>query len=243
MMRQGHGILLATILLTVALSGCFHSAASENLAEGFVSSERFKKLIVEVDYAEGYRPRDSAISLLQQRINERLDKPGGVTFEQRAFAATRSTYSNDDLRALEQETRDHTTGGDTIVLRVLYVNGGHASDTNQGRVLGVQFARTAVAIFKNTVDTSGGLLGVNFNAADVERAVLIHEFGHAIGLVNNGLPMIVNREDADHPKHSTNRDSVMFWAIENTSGLPLLDRIANNFDQHDIQDIRAAGGK
>jgi hypothetical protein len=48
----------------------------------------------------------------------------------------------------------------------------------------------------------------------VEQVTLIHEIGHAIGLVNNGLPMVEAHQDADHGAHCNNPDCVMYWANE-----------------------------
>jgi hypothetical protein len=56
--------------------------------------------------------------------------------------------------------------------------------------------------------------------------------------------MVTPHEDGQHPKHSTNDQSVMYWAVENTLGIQgLLGTIPNQFDQNDIDDVRAAGGK
>lgn len=48
----------------------------------------------------------------------------------------------------------------------------------------------------------------------IEQATLIHEFGHAIGLVNNGVPLASQHQDTAHGAHCTNDRCVMFWQVE-----------------------------
>lgn len=222
------------------VAGCFGAPKSASI--DLVSAEKYRQLIVEIDYANDQKPRPGSVDLLEQRIGERLSKPDGTTVRETSFVADRSVYSNDDLRELESRQRQNSPGGNTMVLYVLFLNGHHAEDTSNEKVLGVQYGRASIAIFKETIDTSTGLFGL-FAASEVERSVLIHEFGHAMGLVNNGLKMVNNHEDPQHPAHSNNEDSVMYWAVETTLGLPGLDTIPNDFDANDIADIRAGGGR
>lgn len=231
------------LLLSTLVSGCLRGVLGDDTAHDLVSGEKYSKLVVEIDHASGFAPRSAATELLQTRINERLTKPGGVTFASlEPFTASDTEYTIDEIRAKERQLRDTYASHDTTVLYILYLNGHSASDDDDGKVLGVHYNPGAIAIFKNTIDTSGGTFGVGADA--VEKAVLVHEFGHAIGLVNNGIPMVTPHEDAGHRGHSTNEDSVMYWAVENTLGIQgLLGTIPNQFDENDIADVRAAGGK
>jgi hypothetical protein len=69
--------------------------------------------------------------------------------------------------------------------------------------------------------------------AAVERTIVLHESGHALGLVDNGLPMQRDRVDRHEECvcHSTNRDSVM--------ATPLIDDPTPSFGEDDLADIRA----
>jgi hypothetical protein len=71
--------------------------------------------------------------------------------------------------------------------------------------------------------------------------VVTHEFGHALGLVNNGALMVNAHEDGSHAGHSGNRNSVMYWAVESSNGLPLFGSNAppTDFDDNDRADLRA----
>jgi hypothetical protein len=68
--------------------------------------------------------------------------------------------------------------------------------------------------------------------------VVTHEVGHLLGLVD--LVLHTGRQDPEHPGHSRNQQSVMFWAVESslitdvlTGGPP------TNFDDDDRADLAA----
>lgn len=242
-MRSLLAVTLAAVV--VASSGCFGLGTThEDAVRDLISKVKYTQLRVEVDYAQGFAPSPGALSLLETRINQRLDKPGGVDIVQTAFTPDDEEYTNNDLRSQAKKRQDHRPGGDTAVLYILYLNGHHSDDTGNSKVLGVHFGYATIAIFKDTVRDSSGIPGLTFSSEEVEKAVLIHEFGHAVGLVNHGLEMVRDHEDPDHRGHSSNQRSVMYWAVENTLGLAAITQsIPNDFDQDDIADIRNAGGK
>ena len=133
---------------------------------------------------------------------------------------------------------------------MVYVAGGSQDDTSDGKVLGAAYHGTSIVMFKGTINanTGGGALSGKPPTAFVERAVLVHEFGHAAGLVNLGAPMQAPHEDASHPHHSTNQKSVMYWAVENSAGLvgivncitlPNDCGIPYQYDDNDKADLRA----
>lgn len=206
-----------------------------------MSDSRYNSMLIEVFYDEATPPRDAAIDLLEQRAQERLSKPGGITIERHAFDGDSKTWSSRDLSNLAEDLSATSSGGGRVVLTVLYVDGNSDGDTSNGKVLGVFFQKGRIALFPDAIN-GGGLLG--FGASDIERAVLVHEFGHAIGLVNLGIPMQTDHEDDEHEKHSSSSQSVMYWAVENTLGLSTLTGgIPNDFDANDRADLKAAGGK
>ena len=53
----------------------------------------------------------------------------------------------------------------------------------------------------------------------IEQSTLVHEMGHALGLVNTGLPMDVAHQDTAHGPHCNNPDCVMYWLNEGASDL------------------------
>jgi hypothetical protein len=67
-----------------------------------------------------------------------------------------------------------------------------------------------IAIFKNVVTANGGVLAQKY----VEQSTIVHELGHALGLVNNGIPMKIAHQDTANGHHTTNSNCVMYWQNE-----------------------------
>ena len=96
---------------------------------------------------------------------------------------------------------------------IIFVNGMLGE---RDSVLGVHISNTHYAfVFKDIVRSVGGN---DTTQKYIEQATVIHEIGHAIGLVNNGVPMSSNHEDTERPHHTINSDGVMYWAVESGTG-------------------------
>lgn len=237
--------LVAGLVGPSVLAGCFNRPG--NAAVDMVTDRRYTKLFVEIDYQGDNRPRDEAVELLKTRISERCHKPGGVQVELRSFDSPRTSWTSGDLRSTENELREHHASGDTAVLYVLYLAGHFSPAPSEGRVLGVAYGSTSFAIFQDTVEDASrqaGLVPLPFQASDLERSVLVHEFGHILGLVNVGTPMVRPHEDPEKPGHSNNKDSVMYWAVESSAiGRIFTGPPPTQFDENDVADLRRIGGK
>lgn len=111
----------------------------------------------------------------------------------------------------------HRSGADTSTRKTYYVLflTGYFADGNgpNAGVLGVALGDTGViAIFKDVIDSTQ--VPATNVARFVEQSTLVHELGHAIGLVDNGVAVTSPHDDTVHGAHCTNDACVMYWQNE-----------------------------
>lgn len=96
--------------------------------------------------------------------------------------------------------------------KVIFIKGNYQG---QSTVLGIHFSGVKTAfVFKDGITLFAG--GIPFQQR-IEQATVVHELGHVIGLVNNGVPMVAPHEDSEHPHHTTDPDDVMYWDLISTA--------------------------
>lgn len=119
---------------------------------------------------------------------------------------------------------------DRPVLHVLALRGGLDGDAN---AIGVTVRGDVFAVFVDQVASAATPL---VPQRVIEDAVAIHELGHVLGLVD--LALNRGRADPAHPGHSTNRGSVMYWAIDSDLVTQVLDGPPpTDYDQDDRADL------
>lgn len=250
--------LVAAFALALLLPGCLEAIGLQDARPvpppaAYLRSDPYPDLLVEVDYAEGREPSDLALSTLESTLKEVTAKREVRILDPTRIETTTDSWNVESLLALEAETRSMDGGGAAAVMHVIYVNGrytGQGGD-GDGQVLGVEVAGH-VFIFKDAfsemrlpaVPALPGLPAPTAPAAEtVERAVLVHEVGHALGLVNAGVPMVTPHEDAEHEGHSSNSKSVMYWALDSSRAVGELLRdnefVPYRFDANDLADLKA----
>jgi len=191
-------------------------------AQRFLAASPYTRL--ELDHVAGRPPSTGALNVLQARLNERCDEPGGI-------------------QALEAQARDSYATGDLAVIHLLYLDGGTDQDSSGGSLLGLACTGTSFALLKQTCDATANLL---VSPDEVEATVLVHEVGHLLGLVNLGAPLQSPHEDAAHPGHDSTSGCVMFWQVETSNPRQLLmngGAAPTQFDAACVADLRALGGK
>ena len=232
-------LFLVFVILTSA--GCLDS-----LKEDLISCEnrvgdcryeilqntKYSNLHIEINYVSDYEPNSEALDLLRQRINEVTDKKS-VTISQNSFGSTDSSYSLEEIFEIEDSQRKEFKNGDEFVIHILYLNG---EFEDNDKTLGLAYTGSSFVIFQEQIEDAAFLL---ISAQDIEKSVLVHEYGHLLGLVNNGYNSPHDHEDPDHPNHSNNEDSVMYWAVESQDLYNQLDgEPPNSFDSDDLDDLR-----
>ena len=247
--RVAPAILLMIVLTPIAPWGCgggsggnpSHGAAAEfgpvgSMSRSYLTADRFTRVVLEVDQAPGAALPESSLQFLRDTLESLLRKPVQLDVATLSGLPSDSrTYSARALRELSQSSRRLRSSRDTAVMQFLVLNG--ASDNPDA--LAVAFNASCAAIFPDKLaEASGGPL-----SPPIAPAVLVHEAGHLLGLVDVGAPLTRPHEDTAHPLHCTNRSCVMYWAVESRGILGvLLGGPPTSFDADCQSDLEAVRG-
>lgn len=211
----------ASPLLLVAaaiLSGCLlepRESGSVRSHHEALLGPGFDRIFLDITYEEGAEPTGFALQHARGVLADVTGKPVDVAGPARA--------SMDAPRAIGYE-RDGSA-----LLGVRYAKGivTHGNTTPAGSYSGMG----GIMMFPDTWRGSsvlgagpvGGTLGSILSDAYlsgtlpeiVEAEVLVHEIGHALGLVDSGAPMRTPRIDPEDPCgcHSANAGSVMYYRV------------------------------
>lgn len=226
-------------------------------ATDITTAQDYTRLVIEVDAVQGHAPRQEALDSLQAALEDlrdsgHLGKPDGVQIridqtDLTAAPQANHAYSLDELKTLAAGARSYEQQPNEVVLHMLYVDGESAqADSTLGFALG----STLIVMFREVIDSTctAALPAVRNAVCRVaEASVLLHEVGHTMGLVNNGIPMVEAHQDTAHGAHDSDSSCIMFWAAERTSAIDLIiDRVRNgdtsigSFDAKCLEDLKAA---
>lgn len=254
-------VLLA--LIAGVLVGCVAPATEAGpdydrlKAEAYATRHPFSRLVIEIDHAPGFSPSPDVIDRFVDTVASVVDKTDIEVRKFEELPRDDARFSGDrewtgQLRGLHAEYLSTipysplTWGaGDTAVLHVFYLNG-YLRGGDGGQIYGLA-TEEAVYLFMDTIRDGnteaegGGNRLPNVAAERVELAVLLHEFGHMVGLVNSGAPMVNDRDDGTG--HSTNPESVMRSGVAGPYAVldePLgMHNAPIEFDADDREDLRA----
>ncbi|MEX1062816.1 MAG: hypothetical protein WEC12_04375 [Balneolaceae bacterium] len=235
MIYTGSNSLLAATLLAGILISC-DTQPTQTEADGEFSHARnpgssnadlltdsdFDRLVVEIDYMEGARPTDEAIDSLRVFLVDKLQKSEIIIEEPTQIpSGGQANYTAEDVRDLEESHRSTYSDTESRILATynVFVDG----EYSDGNVLGIAYYNTSNAFFGETINSiSGGL--AEPSRRKVEATVFRHEYGHLMGLVNNGTELQSSHQDESNGAHCTDEECLMHYAFETA------DLFGNLFD-------------
>lgn len=98
----------------------------------------------------------------------------------------------------------------TVALEVLWIQAG------LGGITGKVLAPGMVVVSQDAIRAKASQAGAPLEATAI--AVLLHQVGHALGQVNDGIPMVADHEGS--PKHDSDHASVMHEAWHDAATVP-----------------------
>jgi hypothetical protein len=189
-------------------------------------------VLIEWTAAAGSGPQPGTLARLRDQLAGATGKPVSVGRSPVTPPGDPRAWTGADLVAVAEGAGTTRQSEAVAVLRLLFVNGTFGGDES---VLGVAVRGDVAAIFTDRVAASATLL---VRPQAIEDAVGLHEVGHLLGLVD--LHLQTGRADPQHPGHSTNQASVMYWAVESSLVAELLTGgPPRDFDADDWADLRA----
>lgn len=241
---------LATAALAGALvSSCSSSSESSSGSSGgtdagstgprptttlFAAS--IKNVTVEIDYAVGAEPYFGTVKdfgdpwgLFDTATTTVFDGKKKVTFPRTLAKMEKlddvpaKNFSNADILAIAAAHKTEQEFADNVNFYVVFLNGYWLDEAGaeQKDVLGVSIGATnVIALFKPAISTPA--MNPTPPLPFVEQIALIHNFGHAVGFVDNGVPVgeankaHIDVDNGGH--HCTNAKCAMSFAAERASG-------------------------
>jgi hypothetical protein len=219
------------------------TAEAGAFAADYLRGSHFTTLVVEVDHPESRPPDLEALDFLRARLLERCDKLDVLVVVDDAIPDDRFPLAVPlaTVHEIEDEHRDlfSDEATATAAAYVLYVKGSSTFDTPQGKVLGLTHRGGSLALFVSSTDASESSW---YSKREYEAHTLVHEFGHLLGLVAAGVPMVDDHRDPFHPFHTSDVECVMFWVIGRLGSPSFGEPEFARFGPHCAADTAAFGG-
>ena len=221
-MRARWRAAVSSLLFLAACSS--DSPATVDAPNPFATGVR--TVAVEVDYAKGAEPyvggegqvsdiwrltRDNLDALFQKK--RALTVPSTLDQMEALDGVPTGDLTTDQILDVAARHRQGKSTADTVSYYVLFLDG-YLSENGQRKtdVLGVSIGHTGVVAMFKPVIRGADVRAFPGVVRFTEQSVLIHELGHAVGLVDNGLPLTNAHKDDANGAHCKNPQCVMYYA-------------------------------
>ncbi|WP_100614942.1 membrane metalloprotease [Confluentibacter citreus] len=214
-------------------------------ANDILSATKFKSIVIELAYVEGFEPTANAVDNFKNFINSTSNKPEGISVIKKSIPSLgNAKYSIEEIADIEETNRTKYNNGEQIALWVFFTDGKSDKDSDETVVLGIAYRNTSFVVFEETIRSFSDS-PFEPNRSLLEATVINHEFGHLLGLTNFGTDLQSPHEDPEHTRHCNVTSCLMYWEAVSPSGL---NGIMNGnsppqLDAQCIADLQANGGK
>lgn len=189
-----------------------HTRPAGDSNEAFITDQEFDQLVVEVQYMPGAKPNERSLAALQDFLEQHLEKSSVTILDPEEIpSGGQESYSPDDVRNLEEEYRQEYTSENRLNSYAIFLDGEYQTRN----VLGIAYYNTSTAYFGDTIRRISGGIGEP-SRTDIESTVLNHEFGHLMGLVNNGTEIQDDHHDSENGAHCTVEECLMYFSVQTT---------------------------
>ncbi len=198
-------------------------------------SKSITSVTVEIDYAPGAEPYIGTLkdfgdpwALFNSNALAIFDGKKTVAFPrtlakmEKLDDVTAKTFTTADILAIASAHRTEVQSDGAVAFYVVFLPGTFVDDagTDQKTTLGVSIADSGViALFKPAISTP--VVNPTPPPQLIEQLALVHFLGHAVGFVDNGVPVgDANKAHIDTANlhHCTNKQCAMSFAIESAAG-------------------------
>ena len=189
-------------------------------ASDILGNTNFSNMVIEAVYNPGFRPTAAAMANFVSFLEERTFKEDISVVYREIPSPGLDEISIQQAAELEDDNRTLYNSGDTIAVYIYFSDAlAEGDDLQSGLVtLGAVYRNTSMIIHESTVKFLG-TQSTQVTEADIESAVLTHEFGHLLGLVNLGTPQVNFHDDPLSPNHCVVDDCLMLAEIEFGAGM------------------------
>lgn len=218
----------------------FHDRNMGVSASELLDDNTYKSLDVEIQFITGFKPDSGTVDYLRTFLETYLNKPKGINIVLKELSTIKQdALSRDEVVAIEKEKRTLFAEQDKIAIYILFTNGVHTGN----KILGMAYRNTSVVIYGKAIRKQSSMAG-RLTHQELETAVLLHEIGHLLGLVNKGSTLRSDHIDSTYHDHCNNRKCLMYHSVEtkNLSTILLKGNIPV-LDSSCIKDLIANGGK